>query len=77
MISPRRRSVDICDYCIVIPPGSFAVMSFEIMTREKNLVTCFAKCILVPDSTISSLFLLGEFGGVSIHFIKLILGLLI
>ena len=41
------------------------------------VVACFAVNIFVPESVIASIFLLGEFGGVPIKFIKLILGLLI
>ena len=41
------------------------------------VVACFYRCIFTPDSVIASVFLLGEFGGVPIQIIKLILGLLI
>ena len=41
------------------------------------MVAYFYSCIFAPTSAIASAFLLGEFGGVPIQFIKLILGLLI
>ena len=40
------------------------------------MVDCFAMCVFAPESEIDIVFLIGEFGGVLIHFIKLILGLL-
>ena len=76
MIMPDSWTVYICDDSVVIPSGSLAVMSFEIMFRAIVLVACFPICILAPDSTIASVFLLGEFGGVPIHFINLIFALL-
>ena len=41
------------------------------------MVACFDRYILGPEYAIASVFLLDEFGGVSIQFIKLILGLVI
>ena len=66
-----------CDDSIVIPSIIIAVISFEITTRAIVVVACFARCILSPESMIASVFLLGEFSGVLIQFIELILGLLI
>ena len=36
------------------------------------MVACFAMCIYAPESAIDSVFVLGEFGGFPIQFIKLI-----
>ena len=52
-------------------------MSFKSMTGSIVVVAYFYKSILAPESAISSVFLLGEFGWVLIQFINLILGLLI
>ena len=60
---------------IVISYVSLAVISFDIMTGAIVVVTCFAGCILVPESAIDSVLLLGELGWAPIQFIKLILGL--
>ena len=59
LIRPDIWSVAICDDSIVIPSGSLAVMSFEIMTRKIVVVACFARCIFIPESEIASVFLLG------------------
>ena len=61
----------------MLSSGSFAVISFEIMTGYIVVVAFFARCIFTPESTIASVLLLGEFGGVPIQFIKPILGLII
>ena len=74
---PGRWNIAICDESIVLPSGSLSVMLFEIMTGAIVVVACFSRCIFVTESTFASVFLLGQFGGVSINFIKLILGLLI
>ena len=52
-------------------------MLFDIVTGVIVLVYCLDRCIFAPESAISSVFLLREFGGVPIQYIKLILGLLI
>ena len=77
LLRPGRWSVAICDDSIVLLYGSLAVMSFEIMTGAIVVVACFSGCISAPESSVFSVYLLGEFGGVTIQFIKLILGLLI
>ena len=41
------------------------------------VVDWFSKCIFASESDIARVFLLGEFGGLPIQFIKLILGLII
>ena len=74
---PGIWSVAVCYDSIVLPSRSLAVMSFEIMTGYIFVVAYFDRCIFTPESTIDSVFLLGEFGGFPIRFIKLILGLLI
>ena len=51
-------------------------MSFEIITEDIFVVACFYRFIFAPGSAKDSVFLLGEFGGVPIQFIKLIIGLL-
>ena len=66
-----------CDDSIVLPSGSLDVVSFEIITGYIAVVACFSRYIFAPESAIYSMFLLEEFGGVPIHFIKLFLGLLI
>ena len=66
-----------CDDSIVPPYGSLDVIAFEIITGAIFVVAYFARCIFAPESTIASVFLLGEICGVPIQSIKLILGLLI
>ena len=58
------------DDSIMLQYGSLSVMSFEIMTGAIVLVACFSRCIFAPDSAISSMFLLGEFGGVPIQLLN-------
>ena len=48
-----------------------------MITGAIVLVACFASCIFEPAYIIDSMLLIGEFGGVLIQFIKLILELLI
>ena len=53
-------------------------MSFKIKTGAIVVVIFFVRCIFSPDSAIASMFLLGEFGGFPIQFIKLtIYGILV
>ena len=66
-----------CDDPIVLPSVSLAIISFEIITGAIVVVTCFARCIFASESVIASVLLLGEFCGVLIKCIKLILGLII
>ena len=66
-----------CDESIVITSGSLTVISFEIITWVVVVVDCFDRCIFAPESEISSVLLPGEYVGVPIQFIKLILVLLI
>ena len=66
-----------CEDSIIIPSVSLAVISFGIIIGTILVVACFSRCIFAPESTIASIFLLGEFGGAPIQFTKLILGLLI
>ena len=47
------------------------------MTRVIVVLACFRRFIFAPESTIFNVFLIGEFGGVLIQFIKLTMGLLI
>ena len=64
-----------CNDSIVIPSGSIYVITFGIITRAIVVVDCFARCIFAPEFTIDDVLLPGEFCGVHIQFIKLILGL--
>ena len=66
-----------CEESIVIPYDSLAVVSFGIITGDNVVVACFSRFIFAPESRIASMLLLGVLSGVSIKFIKLILGLLI
>ena len=66
-----------CEESIVIPSSILDVISFYIITGAILVVDFFAGCIFAPDSSIASMLLLVGLGGVSIKFIKLILGLLI
>ena len=47
------------------------------MNGDIVVVACFARCIFAPEFAIPSVFLLGDFGGVPIKFIKLVFVLLI
>ena len=60
----------------MLPSGSLAVISFEIIIGDILVEACFAMRILAPESVITSMLLLGVSGGVSIKLIKLILGLI-
>ena len=77
LLGPGIYSVNICDDSIVLLSGNISVISFEMMTRAIVVVDCFSRCIFAPESAIASMFLLGEFVGVPIQLIKLILMLLI
>ena len=66
-----------CEDSIVLPYGSLAVISFDIITGAIAVVDFFARCIFAPYSLIASMLLLGGLGRILIQFIKLILGLLI
>ena len=68
-------SVAICDGSIVLPSVSLSVVSFEFITGDMFVMACFYRCIFAAECAITSVFLLVEFGGVPINFIKLILGL--
>ena len=61
----------------MIPPGSLVVISFDIIAGAILVVALFNRCIFAPESAIASILLLGVLYGLSIKFIKLILGLLI
>ena len=67
----------ICEDSIVLPYGILAIISFDIITVGIVVVNFFPRCISAPESAIASMLLLGGLGGISIQFIKLILGLLI
>ena len=66
-----------CEYSIVIPSGSLAVISFEIIIGAIVVVACFARFVFAPESVIASMLLLRVLGGLLIQFIRLIWGLLI
>ena len=61
----------------MLPFVSLALILTDIITGAILVVACFARCIFAPKSAIDSMLLLGGLGGVSIQFIKQILGLLI
>ena len=77
LLIPDIWSVLMCEDSIVIPSGSLAVLSFDIITGGTVVVACFSRCIFAPESVVASIFLLGLLCGVLIQFIKLILGLLV
>ena len=62
---------------MVIPSGSLAVVLFYNMPGDIIDVASFSGWIFAPESAISSVYFLGELGGVPIILIKLILGVLI
>ena len=66
-----------CEEYILLPSGSLSVISFDIFTWAIVVVAYFDRCIFAPEAEIYILSLLGELGGVSIQFIKIILWLLI
>ena len=66
-----------CEYSIVIPSGSIDFISLDIITGAIVVVSCFARCVLAPESAIAGILLLGELGWVPIQFIKILLGILI
>ena len=66
-----------CEKSILLPYGILAVVLFGIITESVVVVACFDRCIFAPWSSISGMFLLLGLGGLSIKYIKLILGLLI
>ena len=47
------------DDSIVLPYGSFDVISFEIMNGNVLVVACFDRCIFAPESEIARISLLG------------------
>ena len=46
-----------CDYSIVLPSGSLAVISFNIITRAVVVVDFFSRCIFAPESAIARILL--------------------
>ena len=77
MLRPGSWSVSIYDESSVLPSGSLYVMSFDIITVAIVGVVCLDIGMFTSASEISSMYLLGELGGVPILLIKLILGVLI
>ena len=63
LLIPGIWSVAMCEDYVVIPYGSLAVISFDIITGDIVVVDCFARCVFAPESAISSMFLLGKFCG--------------
>ena len=66
-----------CDDSISLSYSSHTVISFDIMTGAIFVVVLLDISMSVPESEISSAYLLGELGGVSMLSIKLILGVLL
>ena len=66
-----------CEYSIVLPYGSLYVISFVIIAGDIVVVAFFNRYIFSPESAISSILLQVVLGGLTIQFIKIILGLLI
>ena len=58
LIIPGSFSVAICEDSIVLPYGSLAFMSFDIITGAIVGVDCFSRCIFTTESAISSMLLL-------------------
>ena len=77
LLRPVSWSVDICEDPIVLPSGSIAVISFDITTVSIVGVAWFSMCIFAPECSVDSMLLLKWLGGLSIQFIKLILGILL
>ena len=65
------------DNSMVIPYVSLVVTLFEIVTGAIFGVALFDIWMFAPESTIASVYFIGELGGFPIIFIKLILGVLI
>ena len=66
-----------CEDFIVLPYGSLAVISVDIITGDIVVLACFDRGIFATESVISSILLLVVLGRVLIKFIKIVLGLLI
>ena len=64
LLRPDSRSVTMCEDSIVLPYGSLAVISFDIITGRIFVVACFARFIFAPESAIASMLLLVGLGGV-------------
>ena len=47
----------------MLPYGSICLISFDIITGGIVVVACFDRFILSPESVISSMLILGVFGG--------------
>ena len=61
--------------CFGLPSRSLSVILFDIITGAIVVVAYFDRCTFAPEYEIDIILLLGELDGVSIQFIKLILGL--
>ena len=77
LIIPDSWSVAILEDSIVLPYGSLDVILFEIITGAIVVVAWFSRCVFEPEYAIDSMLLIVGLAGVSIQFIKPILGLLI
>ena len=66
LLRPDSWGVVMCEDSIVLPSGSLAVISFDIITGAMVVVACFARCIFAPESAISNMLLLVVLSGVSI-----------
>ena len=70
-------SVEIFVNSIVVPYGSLTFISLSIISGAIVGVACLVRRIFAPETVIASILVLFGLGGVSIWFVKLILGLLI
>ena len=55
LLRPYIWSVAMCEYYIVLPSGSLAIVSFEIIIGFIVVVNFFARCIFAPESEIASM----------------------
>ena len=61
----------------MLPCGILVVVLFDTMNGYIVGVDSFDRCMFAPESAISSVYFLGELGGVLILLVKLILVVLI
>ena len=73
----RIWSVFTCDESILLPFCGLSDMSFDIITEDIIGVDSLNIWMFALESAISSVYFLGELGGVPILLIKLILGVLV
>ena len=77
LLIPGIWSVPICEDSIVLPSGSLVFIALSIIIGSIVWMACLARCIFSPEPAIAIMVVLVGLGGVSMWFIKLILGLLL